>query len=102
MFAIVNIKGKQYKVIPNQKIYVPKLAEEVGNKIIFNEVFMYGNDNESFEIGTPTLKKTVEATVLDHVKDDKVIVFKKKRRKNYKRTRGHRQQYTQILIDSIN
>lgn len=102
MFAIVNIKGKQYKVIPNQKLYIPKLTEEVGNKLKFTEVLMYGIDDQSFEIGTPTLNKTVEATVLDHVKDDKVIIFKKKRRKNYKRTRGHRQQYTQILINSIN
>jgi large subunit ribosomal protein L21 len=102
MFAIVNIKGKQYKVSPSQKLYVPKMTEEVGNKLKFTDVFMFGNDDESFEIGTPTLSKTVEATVLGHVKDDKVIVFKKKRRKNYKRTRGHRQQYTQILIDSIN
>ena len=98
MFAIVNIKGKQYRITENQKVFVPKLSEEIGKKVNFSDVLMVSNDDESVKVGTPILKMNVEATVLNHVKDDKVIVFKKKRRKGYKRTRGHRQQYTEIEI----
>ncbi|MFI5144494.1 MAG: 50S ribosomal protein L21 [Ignavibacteria bacterium] len=101
MFAIVNIKGKQYRITENQKVFVPKLAEEIGKKVNFSDVLMVSNDDESVKVGTPTLKMNVEATVLNHVKDDKIIVFKKKRRKGYKRTRGHRQQYTEIEINKI-
>ena len=102
MFAIVNIKGKQYRISENDKIYINKLSEEAGAKVKFNDsVLMFSNDEKSFNIGAPTLKMNVEATVLQHVKDDKVIVFKKKRRKGYKRTKGHRQQYTEIEINKI-
>ena len=101
MFAIVNIKGKQYKISENQKLFVPKLSEEVGSKVKFSDVLAYSQDDKSLQVGTPMLKMKIEATVLDHVKDDKVLVFKKKRRKNYRRTKGHRQQYTEIEINSI-
>jgi len=101
MFAIVNFKGKQYRITENQKVFVPKLSEEIGKKVNFSDVLMVSNDDESVKVGTPILKMNVEATVLNHVKDDKVIVFKKKRRKGYKRTRGHRQQYTEIEINKI-
>ncbi len=101
MFAIVTIKGKQYRISENQKLFVPKLGEEAGAKLTFSDVLVYSKDDKSLEIGTPILKMNVQATVLNHVKDDKVIVFKKKRRKGYKRTRGHRQAYTEIQIDKI-
>ncbi len=101
MFAIVNIKGCQYKVTENQKVFVPRLKEDVGAKVTFDNVLMFSNDDKSFEIGAPTLSKKVEATVLDHVKDDTVIVFKKKRRKGYQVRNGHRQKYTAVQIDSI-
>jgi|SRR5688500_6696845 large subunit ribosomal protein L21 len=101
MFAIVNIKGKQYKVSENDKVYVPKLKEEVGSKVSFSDVLMFTSDDKAFQVGAPVLSMNVEATVLGHEKDDKVLVFKKKRRKGYKRTQGHRQQYTQIEINSI-
>lgn len=101
MFAIVNIKGKQYKVSENDKIYVPKLEEKIGSKVSFSEVLMFSKDDKSFQVGAPKLTMNIEATVLGHEKDEKVIVFKKKRRKGYKRTRGHRQQYTEIEINSI-
>jgi len=101
MYAIINIKGKQYKISENQKIFVPKMKDEIGSKITFPEVLMVGNDDDSVKIGSPSIKMNVEATVLNHIKDDKVIVFKKKRRKGYKRTRGHRQQYTEIEINKI-
>ena len=101
MFAIVNIKGKQYKISENQKLFVPKLSEEIGSKVKFTDVLAYSSDDKSLQVGAPTIKMKVEATVLSHVKDDKVTVFKMKRRKNYRRTRGHRQQYTEIEIKSI-
>ncbi|MFZ1320431.1 MAG: 50S ribosomal protein L21 [Ignavibacteria bacterium] len=101
MFAIVNIKGHQYRVQENQKVFIPKLKDEVGSKVTFSDVLLFSKDDNSFEIGAPSLDVKVEATVLDHVKDDKVIVFKKKKRKGYKVRRGHRQNYTQITIDKI-
>lgn len=101
MYAIVNIKGCQYKVRENQRLFVPRLKEEVGAKITFDDVLLFSSDDKSFEIGAPKISKKVEATVLDHIKDDTVIVFKKKRRKGYKVRNGHRQKYTSVQIDSI-
>jgi large subunit ribosomal protein L21 len=101
MFAVVNIKGKQYRVSENQHLFVPRLKEETGSTVSFTDVLAYSKDDNSLEIGAPRLKKKIEATILNHIKDDKVIVFKKKRRKNYKKTHGHRQQYTEIEINSI-
>jgi large subunit ribosomal protein L21 len=101
MFAIVDIKGSQYRVNENEKIYVPKLDMELGKELEFDTVLMYSPDDKVFEIGNPYLSRKVKATVLDHVKDEKVIVFKKKRRKGYRVRKGHKQQYTQISIDKI-
>ncbi len=101
MFAIVDIKGKQYKVTENDKIFINRLKDDVGAKLSFDNVLMFSQDEKSFQVGAPKLSMNVEATVLGHVKDDKVLVFKKKRRKGYKRTKGHRQQYTEIQINSI-
>lgn len=101
MYAIVDIKGVQYKVSENTKLFVPKLKEESGAKVTFDKVLLFSPDDKTFEIGAPVLKKTIEATVLETVKDDKVTVFKKKRRKGYRVKRGHRQQYTKLSIDKI-
>lgn len=101
MFAIVNIKGNQYKVTENQRVFIPRIKDEIGSKITFDNVLMFSSDDKSFEIGAPILSKKVEATVLDHVKDDTVIVFKKKRRKGYQVRNGHRQSYTSVQINSI-
>lgn len=101
MFVIVNIKGKQYKITEKQRIFVPKINQEIGTKVSFPDVLVHSTDDKSLDIGTPSLKMNVEATILNHVKDDKVLIFKKKRRKGYKRTRGHRQQYTEIEINTI-
>lgn len=101
MFAIVNIKGKQYKITENQRVFIPKLKDDVGSKITFTDVLMFSKDDKSFQVGAPNLSMNVEATVLGHIKDDKIVVFKKKRRKGYRRTKGHRQQYTEIEINSI-
>jgi large subunit ribosomal protein L21 len=101
MFAIVNIKGVQYKVQEKQRLYVPKLKEKEGDKITFKDVLLYSPDDSTMEIGKPYLEHSVDATVLNTLKDDKVIVFKKKRRKGYRVKKGHKQNYTQISIDKI-
>jgi large subunit ribosomal protein L21 len=101
MFAIVKVGGHQYKIAPNQYLYVNRLAEAEGSKIQLENVLMLVNDAE-VKIGAPTVTGArIEAEVLQHLKDDKVIVFKKKRRKGYKVKKGHRQALTKIQIVSI-
>jgi large subunit ribosomal protein L21 len=102
MYAVVEIAGQQFRVNPSEKLYVPKLEGEVDSVVKFDKVLLLANDKQ-ITVGNPVIKgSSVEAKVLGHVKDDKVIVFKKKRRKGYRVKRGHRQQYTQIEITSIN
>ena len=101
MYAIVNISGKQFKVTQEQQLYVPLLESGIGSKVEFEDVRLY-SDTEGVLIGTPALDSVkVTAKVLEHMKDDKVLVFKKKRRKGYRRLNGHRQQFTRIEIESI-
>jgi large subunit ribosomal protein L21 len=101
MYAVVDIAGQQYKVAPTNKYYVPRLEGDAGTKVEFDKVLLLANEN-TITVGAPLIKGIkVEATVLGHVKDDKVIVFKKKRRKGYRVKKGHRQQYTQIEITNI-
>ena len=101
MFAIINVLGDQIKVLENNKYYVPRLKEKVDSEVTFKSVLMIG-DAKSVKIGTPEVKGAkVTAKVLEHVKDDKVIVFKKKIRKSYKKKAGHRQQYTKIEVLKI-
>ena len=101
MFAVVEIAGQQYKVNPEEKLYVPKLENEVGSSVKFDKVLLLSSDKD-VKIGAPVIRgASVKAKVLAHVKDDKVIVFKKKKRKGYRVKRGHRQQYTHIEITSI-
>ena len=101
MFAIVNIAGEQFKVTENTKYYVPKLEVEVDSEVTFGEVLMLSEEEKNV-FGTPYVAdKKVSAKVLQHVKDDKVIVFKKKRRTGYQKSNGHRQQLTQIQVTKI-
>ncbi len=100
MFAIVKIAGQQFKVEENQEIFVHQLDAAEGDKVTFEDVLLTSNDGD-VALGTPTLSATVNATVIGHQKGDKVIVFKKKRRKGYKVKNGHRQSFTKIKIDSI-
>ncbi|MBK7956705.1 MAG: 50S ribosomal protein L21 [Bacteroidetes bacterium] len=100
MYAIVEISGKQYKAEAGKKIYVDLIQAESGQKMSFDRVLLVDN-NGSVQVGAPTTGNTVNATVVKHVRADKVIVFKKKRRKGYKVKNGHRQPYTQISVDSI-
>lgn len=100
MFAIVTIAGKQFKVAEGQELYVHRLDAEEGDEIILDQVHLTA-DGDNVQVGAPTLNLGVTATVLEHLKDDKVIVFKKKRRKGYRRKKGHRQALTKLKIDTI-
>ncbi|MFA3783001.1 50S ribosomal protein L21 [Melioribacteraceae bacterium 4301-Me] len=101
MFAVVDIAGQQIKVTENAKYYVPKLNANVESEVVFDSVLLL-NDDKSTKIGTPFIGGVkVHAKILEHLKDDKVIVFKKKRRISYKKTRGHRQSLTRIEITKI-
>ncbi|MCV9931413.1 50S ribosomal protein L21 [Flavobacterium sp. LS1R47] len=101
MYAIVEIAGQQFKVSKDLKVYVHRLANEEGSKISFDKVLLL-DDNGNITLGAPAIEgASVEAKVLQHLKGDKVIVFKKKRRKGYKKRNGHRQYLTQIVIEGI-
>ena len=101
MYAILDVNNRQYKVKEGQEIYVDLQQAEEGDKLTFDRVLLAENEG-NITIGTPSLgNASIGASVIGHVKGDKVIVFKKKRRKGYKVKNGHRQQYTKIRIDSI-
>ncbi|MFQ5602890.1 MAG: 50S ribosomal protein L21 [bacterium] len=101
MYAIVDIAGKQYKVCKNDHIQVPKLAGDVGASVEFDRVLLLSNKGK-ITVGQPIVKgASVKAKILGFDRDKKVIVFKKKRRKGYQVKRGHRQDYTSLLIQGI-
>jgi large subunit ribosomal protein L21 len=101
MYAIVDIAGKQFKVAKDQFIYAPKIEGEAGSSVSFDNVLLFDNGG-SVEVGAPTVKGVkVSGKILEHVKGDKVIVFKKKRRKGYAVKNGHRQQFTKVQIENI-
>ncbi|MFK7783519.1 MAG: 50S ribosomal protein L21 [Crocinitomicaceae bacterium] len=101
MYAIVEIAGQQFKVQKDQKIFVHRLDAEEGKKVNFDKVLLVDNDGK-VSLGAPAIEGAkVTATVDSHVKGDKVIVFKKKRRKGYKKRNGHRQQFTALTINDI-
>ena len=101
MYAIVEIAGQQFKIEKDQQIFVHRLDAKEGSKVDFDKVLLMNNAGK-INVGAPVITGAkVTAKVLEHLKDDKVIVFKKKRRKGYKVKNGHRQQLTQIQIVSI-
>jgi len=101
MFAVVNIGGQQFKVSENNAYYVPKLSEEPEAKVTFDDVLLL-SDDKNIKVGNPSVKGAkVTAKILEHLKDEKVIVFKKKRRKGYRKFNGHRQQLTKIEVTKI-
>jgi len=101
MYAIVEIAGQQFKVVKDQKVFVHRLQTEEGKQVAFNNVLLLG-DGDKVTIGAPAIGGAqVGAKVLKHLKGDKVIVFKKKRRKGYRVKNGHRQSLTEILIENI-
>lgn len=101
MYAVIEAGGKQYRVCTGDKIRVEKMDAEPGSEVKFEKVLMLGKDSGP-EVGAPYVSgATVSAKVIEHGKEDKVIVFKYRRKKNYRRFRGHRQQYTDLQIESI-
>ncbi|HSI90893.1 MAG TPA: 50S ribosomal protein L21 [Adhaeribacter sp.] len=100
MYAIVEIAGRQTKVESGKFIYTNKLSGKEGDAVEFANVLLTDNDGK-LSIGAPFLKLKVTGKILGHVKGDKIIVFKKKRRKGYKKKNGHRQDYTKVMIDAI-
>ncbi|MCG9879287.1 MAG: 50S ribosomal protein L21 [Bacteroidia bacterium] len=102
MFAIVEIAGQQFKVEKDRTLYVHRLPQAEGASIELENVLLV-NNNGNVKVGMPTVAGAkISATVLNHLKGDKVIVFKKKRRKGYRKLNGHRQSLTKIQINSIN
>jgi large subunit ribosomal protein L21 len=101
MYAIVEIAGQQFKAEAGKKLYVHRLEGNEGDAVSFDRVLLTENGG-AVQVGTPTVAGiTVSAKIVAHLKDDKVKIFKKKRRKGYKKTQGHRQSLTQISIESI-
>ena len=101
MYAIIEVSGKQYKVQENQTLYVPRQKAEVGDTLTIDRVLLVSGD-DGVQVGAPTVEgASVSAKVDAHVKGDKIIVFKKKRRKGYRVKNGHRQPYTQVKIGSL-
>lgn len=101
MYAIVEIAGQQFKVQKDQKIYVHRLAAETGSKVEFDKVLLVDNGGK-INVGAPAIAGAkVTAEINSHVKGDKVIVFRKKRRKGYQKKNGHRQSFTSITIKDI-
>ena len=101
MYAIVEIAGQQFKVVQDQKLYVHRLADKEGAKVSFDQVYLL-DDGKKVTLGAPAITgASVEAKVVSHLKGDKVIVFKKKRRKGYRVKNGHRQALTELVIEKI-
>lgn len=101
MYAIVDIAGKQFKVSEGKSLRVPNLPSEAGDKLEFTQVLL-ADDGKTVKVGNPTIKgASVSATVKEHGRDSKILIFKKKRRKGYQRKNGHRQGYTLIEVQKI-
>jgi large subunit ribosomal protein L21 len=101
MYAIIRTGGKQFRAEPGKTIRVPSLKAEVGDAVTFDDVLVAATD-DGLQVGEPTVAGvTVTGEVVEHGKDKKIIVFKWKRRKNYRRKQGHRQKYTAVRIDEI-
>jgi large subunit ribosomal protein L21 len=101
MFAVIRTGGKQFKVTKKETLRVPKMDIEEGKSINIDDVLMLSDGKET-KVGTPTISGAkVSAKVIEHIRDKKIVIFKKKRRQNYRRTQGHRQDLTVIEITDI-
>ena len=101
MYAIVNISGKQFKATEGARVRIPRQTGDAGTKVTFDNVLLI-HDGSSTQIGTPTVTgATVTATVIDHGREKKILIYKKKRRKGYQRKNGHRQWFTEVEIQKI-
>lgn len=102
MYAVFETGGKQFRAEPGARIRIPSLQAEPGDKVTFDRVLLAGTDGDKVQVGAPTVDgATVTAEVLRHARTPKIIVFKRKRRKNYRRKQGHRQGFTEIRIDAV-
>jgi len=100
-YAVIRTGGKQYRVTPGQRVHVEKLEQNVGDDITFSDV-LFLKDGEKSEVGRPTVAgAAVSAKVLRQFRDKKVLVFKKRRKKGYKKLQGHRQNLTEVLINTV-
>jgi len=103
MYAIVEIAGQQFKVEKDKKIFVHRLEGEEGTSLSFDKVYLLDDEGGQVKVGAPVVDgASVSAKIVSHLRADKVIVFKKKRRKGYQKQNGHRQDLTEILIEGIN
>jgi len=101
MYAIVNISGKQFKATEGARVRIPKQTGDAGATLTFDNVLLF-HDGTNTQVGTPTVSgASVTATVVDHGRERKILIYKKKRRKGYQRKNGHRQWYTEIEIQKI-
>ena len=101
MYAVIKTGGKQYRVAAGEKIKVEQIPADVGSEITIDQVFMVG-EGDAVKIGTPVVAgASVKATVVSHGRHDKVKIFKMRRRKHYQKRQGHRQNYTELRIDTI-
>jgi len=101
MYAVIRSGGKQYRVTPGQTVRLEKVTGEVGSKVELGDVLLVENEG-NIQVGSPVVANAkIQATVLEHDRAKKILVFKKKRKKQYRRTQGHRQDYTAVRIDSI-
>ena len=101
MYAVIKTGGKQYRVIPGEKLKIEQIPADIGSEIVLDQVLMVA-DGEAVSVGTPLVSgATVKATVVAHGRGEKVQIFKMRRRKHYQKHQGHRQNYTEIRIDGI-
>ncbi|HMM17200.1 MAG TPA: 50S ribosomal protein L21 [Petrimonas sp.] len=101
MYVIVDIQGQQFKVQPDQKLFVHRINADQGSEVEFEKVMLIDNDGE-VQVGAPVIEGAkVIVEVLSHVKGDKILVFKKKRRKGYRKLNGHRQQFSEVRVKEI-
>ena len=102
MYAVIKTGGKQYRVVPGEKIKIEQIPADVGAQVVLDQVLMVAN-GEAVTLGNPLVSgANVSATVLAHGRGEKVKIFKMRRRKHYQKTQGHRQNYTEIRVDAIN
>lgn len=101
MYAVIKTGGKQYRVIPGEKLKIEQIPADIGSEIVLDQILMVA-DGEAVTVGTPLVSgATVKATVVAHGRGEKVQIFKMRRRKHYQKHQGHRQNYTEIRIDGI-
>ncbi|MBY0578490.1 MAG: 50S ribosomal protein L21 [Burkholderiales bacterium] len=101
MYAVIKTGGKQYRVVVGEKIKIEQIPADIGSEYVLDQVLMVA-DGENISVGAPVLESaSVKATVIGHGRGEKVHIFKMRRRKHYKKSQGHRQNYTEIRIDGI-